>query len=141
LIRSNEKLSKAPVKTNGKQARPSQNYLKAVAVPSSSDMRADTAAFQEKVDALARLAANLAVEIGNLQWLGQGIQPISMAEGVDFYEEVRHFEISLIVQALNVTGGSQRKGAALLRMNHTTLNTKIKAYRIECTALSISVGQ
>ena len=76
-----------------------------------------------------------------LYWVGLGLEPVSIKGGVDFYEEVRRFEISLIIQALRFTGGSQKKSALLLKMNHTTLNTKIKSYRIKCEALSVSVGR
>ena len=52
------------------------------------------------------------------------------AQGINFYDEVRRFEISLIEQALRETGGSQVRAAVLLGLNHTTLNSKIKNYSI-----------
>jgi DNA-binding NtrC family response regulator len=51
--------------------------------------------------------------------------------GIDFYEELRRFQVSLIRRALNKTGGSQVRAAALLKMKNTTLNSKIKQFRIE----------
>lgn len=53
-------------------------------------------------------------------------------QGIDFYEEVVRFEVALITRALAVTGGQQRRAARLLGMKATTLNAKIKHYRIEC---------
>ena len=53
-----------------------------------------------------------------------------LGQGVDFYAEVRNFEITLITQALRKAGGSQIRAAALLGMNATTLNSKIKNYSI-----------
>jgi DNA-binding NtrC family response regulator len=141
LIQPNSRLGKAPVKSNGKQARRDQDYLKAVSEVAAPEPPKHTEAFLEKVEALSRYADVLAREIASLRWLGLGIEPVSIAGGVDFYEEVRRFEISLIVQALKFTGGSQKKSAALLKMNHTTLNTKIKSYRIKCAAISVSAGQ
>lgn len=141
LIRPDTKLARAPVEPDGKQARQGQNYLKAVADSESSNLREDREAFQEKVEALSRQADVLAREIASLRWLGLGIEPVSIKGGVDFYQEVRRFEISLIIQALKFTGGSQKKSAQLLKMNHTTLNTKIKAYRIKCEAISVSAEQ
>ena len=51
--------------------------------------------------------------------------------GVNFFEEVRRFEIDLIEEALRLTQGHQRRAAKLLEMNVTTLNSKIKFYNIE----------
>ncbi|HEV2765947.1 MAG TPA: helix-turn-helix domain-containing protein [Pyrinomonadaceae bacterium] len=52
-------------------------------------------------------------------------------QGVDFYEEVMRFEVALIKRALAETGGQQRRAARLLGLKATTLNAKIKQYRIE----------
>jgi transcriptional regulator with GAF, ATPase, and Fis domain len=49
---------------------------------------------------------------------------------IDFYEEVRRFEILLIEQALRRSGGNQARAAALLGLKKTTLNCKIKVYNI-----------
>ena len=51
--------------------------------------------------------------------------------GVNFYDEVRCFEISLIKQALFHTNGKQAAAASLLKLNATTLHSKIKVYGIE----------
>jgi DNA-binding NtrC family response regulator len=56
----------------------------------------------------------------------------AVAQGINFYDEVRDFEISLIRQALRHANGSQVRAAALLRLNPTTLNGKIKNYSIQC---------
>ena len=53
-----------------------------------------------------------------------------IGNGIDFYEEVRRFEIGLIEEALKRTGGRQRPAAVLLGLNATTLNSKIKSYDI-----------
>ena len=50
--------------------------------------------------------------------------------GINFYDQVRRFEIDLIRRALEQTGGHQSRAARLLGMNATTLNSKIKTYRI-----------
>jgi transcriptional regulator with GAF, ATPase, and Fis domain len=50
--------------------------------------------------------------------------------GIKFYDQVRRFEIDLIRRALEQTGGHQSRAARLLGMNATTLNSKIKTYRI-----------
>src|SRR2546421_4613682 len=56
---------------------------------------------------------------------------IDVAHGIDFYDEVRRFEIDLIRRALEQTGGHQSRAARLLGMNATTLNSKIKTYNIQ----------
>jgi len=58
-------------------------------------------------------------------------QPPDVRHGISFYDEVRRFEIDLIRAALKMSAGSQRGAARLLRLNPTTLNTKIKCYKIE----------
>jgi DNA-binding protein Fis len=49
---------------------------------------------------------------------------------VNFYDEVKKFEIDLIRRALDQTGGHQSRAARLLGLNATTLNSKIKTYNI-----------
>ncbi|CAN5341698.1 sigma-54 dependent transcriptional regulator [soil metagenome] len=55
---------------------------------------------------------------------------IDLARGVNFYDEVKKFEIDLIRRALDQTGGHQSRAARLLGLNATTLNSKIKSYNI-----------
>jgi len=55
---------------------------------------------------------------------------IDLARGVNFYDEVRRFEIDLIRRSLEQTGGHQSRAARLLGLNATTLNSKIKNYNI-----------
>lgn len=55
---------------------------------------------------------------------------IDLARGVNFYEEVKRFEIDIIRRALEQTGGHQSRAARLLGLNATTLNSKIKTYNI-----------
>lgn len=56
---------------------------------------------------------------------------IDMGRGVNFYDEVKRFEIDLIRRALDQTGGHQSRAARLLGLNATTLNSKIKTYNIQ----------
>ena len=55
---------------------------------------------------------------------------IDIAHGVNFYDEVKKFEIDLIRRSLDQTGGHQSRAARLLGLNATTLNSKIKTYNI-----------
>ena len=60
-----------------------------------------------------------------------GTSSLDIGRGINFYDEVRRFEIDLIRQALERTGGHQSRAARLLGMNATTLNSKIKTYNID----------
>jgi transcriptional regulator with GAF, ATPase, and Fis domain len=55
--------------------------------------------------------------------------------GIDFYEEVKRFEVDLIQRALSFTRGNQVRAARLLNMKVTTLNSKIKHYAINIDIL------
>ena len=55
---------------------------------------------------------------------------IDISNGVDFYDEVKKFEVDLIRRALERTGGHQSRAARLLGLNATTLNSKIKNHHI-----------
>ncbi len=59
------------------------------------------------------------------------LQTLDPAHGLDFYREVERFETGLIKLALDHTGGNQSRAAKLLHIKPTTLNSKIKLYRIE----------
>ena len=50
--------------------------------------------------------------------------------GIDLSQEVKRFEINLINLALKQTHGHQARAAKLLKINPTTLNSKIKLYGI-----------
>ena|GEM_PF-835284 len=67
-------------------------------------------------------------------------QKVDVREGVDFYDEVRRFEISLIQQALFYSNGKQTAAASLLNLNVTTLHSKIKFYEIEMSAIKMSAA-
>jgi len=56
---------------------------------------------------------------------------IDLSRGVNFYDEVKKFEIDLIRRALDQTGGHQSRAARLLGLNATTLNSKIKTYNLD----------
>ncbi|MEK7724144.1 MAG: sigma-54 dependent transcriptional regulator [Acidobacteriota bacterium] len=62
---------------------------------------------------------------------GEGFSAdIDLSRGVNFYDEVRKFEMDLIRRALEQTSGHQSRAARLLGLNATTLNSKIKTYNI-----------
>ena len=84
--------------------------------------------FDDVSNALKR-ALDALSELG----LKRTTQPASFEPPIDFYAEVRRFEIRLIRYALRKSGGSQTLAASLLSMKTTTLNSKIRAYQIDRT--------
>ena len=83
--------------------------------------------FDSRLSYLKILALSLLREIASAENMhdGQG------NDTIDLQAEVRRFETELIRSALIQTGGRQRPAARLLRTKVTTLNTKIKRYKIE----------
>lgn len=63
-----------------------------------------------------------------------------MEEYGSFYDQMRTIEVEIITRALESCGGSQAKAANLLGLKKTTLNTKIKHYRIDVRAFKIVVS-
>ena len=81
---------------------------------------------RKRISALSSLVASLDVAIEDLE---NSAWP-RLQDNFDFYDEVRRYEISLIRKALRLARGSQIEAARLLKLNATTLNSKIKRYRI-----------
>jgi hypothetical protein len=60
------------------------------------------------------------------------------AEGpIDFYGEVRRFEIEMIQSALRRTNGVQTEAAGLLGLKPTTLHAKLKLYGLSATDFTL----
>jgi transcriptional regulator with GAF, ATPase, and Fis domain len=93
----------------------------------------DKAVSNNKTRVLKQLALSLLMEV---QSLGE-VHALDIKSGIDFYDEVRRFEIDLIKRALAFTGGHQVRAARLLNMKVTTLNSKIKHYDI---SMDVIVG-
>jgi DNA-binding NtrC family response regulator len=81
----------------------------------------------EKVRSLKLMVMKLQAELDKL---GEVTLP-DIASGIDFYDEVAHFESGLIKRAMILMRGNQLKAAKLLNLNATTLNAKVKYYRIK----------
>ena len=84
------------------------------------------AALDYRLKELKEVARTLLREIESLSTT----QPAHQGEGVRLYDEVQRFETALIRHALGRTGGSQTRAAKLLGVKLTTLNSKIKRYKI-----------
>jgi DNA-binding NtrC family response regulator len=58
------------------------------------------------------------------------VDNLNAKSGVNFFDEVRQFEMRLIGRALELTGGNQARAARILGLGTTTLNYKIKSYEM-----------
>jgi transcriptional regulator with GAF, ATPase, and Fis domain len=92
---------------------------------------AKAAPTQSMTNTLEQLALKLLMEAQSLN----EVPTLDVRTGIDFYEEVKRFEIDLIQRALVFTSGSQVRAARLLKMKVTTLNSKIKHYDIDINTL------
>lgn len=95
-----------------------------------AEAASDNGELRQRAQVLKDLALALLSEV---QTLGDN-QAMEAGGGIDFYDEVRRFEIELIQRALKKTGGHQMRAARLLNVKVTTLNSKIKRYHISPTA-------
>ena len=86
----------------------------------------DLATSHSNVTTLKELTLRLLREVQSIS----EVYTLSLESGLDFYAEVRRFEIDLIKRALLQTAGHQVRAARLLNLKVTTLNSKIKHYNI-----------
>ena len=91
------------------------------------------ATIDSRLDALKSVALTLLDAVDSLR----SAQP-SCEQSVRLQDEVQRFETELIRSALERTGGNQARAARLLGVKHTTLNAKIKRYRIRCGGLAVN---
>lgn len=89
-----------------------------------------------RLKTLRELALALLQEVDSIKGSGS----LEAKPSVDFSEEVRRFETDLIRWALMRTGGHQRRAARMLNLKVTTLNAKIKRYRIQPHAAPTTTG-
>ena len=80
-----------------------------------------------KISHLKILALSLLREIASAENPGEN----NGNNSIDLQAEVRRFESELIRSALIQTSGCQRQAARLLGTKVSTLNTKIKRYKID----------
>jgi DNA-binding NtrC family response regulator len=98
--------------------------------PSNSELQPESQ--RNAVLSLKILASKLMHEVESLN----EVHSLDINDGVDFYDEVTEFEIGLIRRALTHTRGHQGRAARLLNLKVTTLNSKIKQYKIQVDAFA-----
>jgi len=102
----------------------SSNLSRDSIAPSESTLRDD------RLNALRGLVLTLVREVEALQ-----LEPRSQVNrSGSLQSQVERFEIDLIRQALHRCGGNQARAARLLGVKHTTLNAKVRRYKIPLIA-------
>lgn len=96
--------------------------------------------FAKPVALHSRLASirDLAVELIHECQIAKGDPQLNLEEGIDLREVLMRYEVTLIESALRLTRNHQCRAAALLGVNATTLNSKIKRYNIETRSNNIA---
>jgi len=90
----------------------------------------------ERLQKIKEMAAALLDEAESLEHenalaeTSENINSLTNNTAVDFFDEVRRFEMRLISRALELTGGNQARAARMLGLGTTTLNYKIKSYQL-----------
>ena len=97
-----------------------------------SDEIDEASAWKNNLDSLKELVLQLLCDLQRVE----EVNSLNIESGFDFYQEVSRFEIDLIKRALLKTGGNQVRAARLLKLNVTTLNSKIKRHNISLTGFS-----
>jgi transcriptional regulator with GAF, ATPase, and Fis domain len=92
-------------------------------------------ALNNRLNTLREVALTLLREVESLR-VSQ--QP-NTKQSVKLYDEVQRFETELIRSALVRTGGNQTRAAQLLGVKLTTLNTKVKRYKISTVGRTASI--
>jgi len=85
-----------------------------------------------KVTRLKKLAAQLVAQVDGLKALLISSRPVKLDlnKGIAIREELRRYEMSMISVALQITANHQSQAAKILGVDATTLNAKIKRYRL-----------
>ena len=83
--------------------------------------------FQLHIQAIGELVHELLTQLDLLQYESDYSED---EPNLSLREEVRRFEINLIQRALTRTHGSQVEAARVLGLKATTLNAKMKRYRL-----------
>ena len=80
-----------------------------------------------KLKTLRELATTLLSEVEEMT----RVRALDIKSGIKIYDEVHRYEAELIRRALMLTSGHQARAARLLGIKKTTLNSKIKRYKLQ----------
>ena len=94
------------------------------------------ASLDNRIEALREMALTLLEKLESLQ----SARPVRGDGRVKLCDEVHRFEIDLIRAALDRTNGNQVRAARLLGVKPTTLNAKLKRYKISFISREVKTG-
>lgn len=95
------------------------------------------ASLGNRIETLREIASTLLEKLESLQ----SLQTSRGEARIKLCDEVQRFEIDLIRSALERTGGNQVRAARLLGVKPTTLNAKLKRYKISLIARETKADQ
>ena len=95
------------------------------------------ASLDNRIETLREIALTLLEKLDSLQ----SPRPGRSDGSVKLSDEVQRFEIDLIRSALDRTGGNQVRAARLLGVKPTTLNAKLKRYKISFISREVKAEQ
>ncbi len=79
----------------------------------------------QKLEAINRIASIVLSEVESIR-----SRSVSASGKINYYEEIQHFEVELILYALYQAKGNQRRAAQILNIKPTTLNSKVKRFNL-----------
>jgi transcriptional regulator with PAS, ATPase and Fis domain len=79
-----------------------------------------------KMNIVRQLLNKLLVELETVD----DSERVDLGENFNLYEQIKNFEIDMIRHALFLNNNNQRLAAKMLGINYTTLNAKMKRYKI-----------
>jgi len=95
------------------------------------------ASLDNRIETLREIASTLLEKLESLR----SARPDRGEGRVKLCDEVQRFEIDLIRSALDRTGGNQVRAARLLGVKPTTLNAKLKRYKISFISREVKAEQ
>lgn len=99
----------------------------------SDHVNRDVESLQKKLDSLQKETVEILKEVKSFSFIFKSALHSAnekMESGINLDEAIEDIEIRLIKRALELSGGRQIQAAKLLNIKQTTLNAKIKRYRI-----------
>ena len=99
----------------------------------SRPQKATPASRLEKIKSMASALLREAETLDHENALAEAsaaVENLNGRSGVNFFDEVRRFEMQLISRALELNNGNQARAARMLGLGTTTLNYKIKSYEM-----------
>ena len=94
------------------------------------------ATLDNRLETLREIALTLLGKVESLR----SAQPVRGDRRIRLHDEVKRFEIDLIRSALERTRGNQVRAARLLGVKPTTLNAKLKRYKISFNWCGVKAG-